>query len=248
VNMSSPRAIRGVVLAGGSGQRLRPLTLTINKHLLPVGSKPMIYYPIERLVEAGVTEIAVVTGVEHIGDIVSHLRSGARFGCSFTYFVQDEPLGIAHALSLTRHFAAGDPVLVVLGDNIFFSPLRPQIDAYFAAGRGARVLLKEVEDPRRFGVARFEGERLVEVQEKPDAPPSDLAVTGIYFYDAAVYDILPSLTPSGRGEYEIADVNNAYIAADQLSWGILDGPWSDAGTHPSLARAQRMVQLQEEGE
>jgi len=239
--MSAPVTVRGVVLAGGSGQRLRPLTLTTNKHLLPVGSKPMIYYPIERLVEAGITEIAVVTGVEHIGDIVSHLRSGERFGCAFTYFVQEEPSGIAHALSLTRHFTAGERFVTVLGDNIFFAPLRPQLDAWLASGLGARVLLKQVPDPQRFGVARFEGERLVEVLEKPSDPPSDYAVTGIYFYDASAYDVAATLTPSARGEYEIADVNNDYIRRGQLGYGVLEGAWSDAGTHASLARAQRLV-------
>lgn len=239
--MATPPPVRGVVLAGGSGQRLRPLTLTTNKHLLPVGSKPMIYYPIERLVEAGITEIAVVTGVEHIGDIVSHLRSGERFGCAFTYFVQEEPSGIAHALSLTRHFTAGERFVTLLGDNIFFSPLRPEIDAWLASGLGGRVLLKQVEDPHRFGVARLDGGKLVEVVEKPDNPPSDYAVTGIYFYDRLAFEAIDALTPSARGEYEIADVNNAYIRAGQLGYGVLDGEWSDAGTHASLARAQRMV-------
>lgn len=243
--MPSSPPVRGVVLAGGSGKRLRPLTLTTNKHLLPVGSKPMIYYPIERLVEAGITEIAVVTGVEHIGDIVSHLRSGDAFGCAFTYLVQDEPLGIAHALGLTRHFTAGERFVTALGDNIFFSPLRPQIDAWIASGLGARVLLKQVEDPQRFGVARFEGQRLVEVLEKPADPPSDYAVTGIYLYDAFAYRAIEQLTPSSRGEYEIAEVNNAYIAAGQLGWGVLEGPWSDAGTHPSLARASALVAARE---
>ena len=243
--MSVPPTVRGVVLAGGSGKRLRPLTLTTNKHLLPVGSKPMIYYPIERLIEAGITEIAIVTGVEHIGDIVSHLRSGERFGCAFTYLVQDEPLGIAHALGLTRQFTAGGRFVAVLGDNIFFSPLRPQIAAWIDSGLGGRVLLKQVADPRRFGVARFEGRRRVGVVEKPAEPPSDYAVTGVYLYDAFAYRAIEALEPSGRGEYEITEVHNAYIAAGQLGWGLLEGPWSDAGTHPSLARASALAAARE---
>ncbi len=238
---SSGAPIRGVVLAGGSGSRLLPLTRTVNKHLLPVGRQPMIYHPVKALVRAGIADILVVTGVEHIGDIVSQLRSGTELGCRFTYRCQDDPLGIADALLLAEDFTRGAPAVVVLGDNIFSAPLRPCIDRYLAAGAGAQVHLKAVPDPHRFGCPRLEQGRLVEIIEKPAHPPSTFAVTGIYCYDAAVYDHIRALQPSARGEYEISDVNNRYLAAGTLRHEVLPGYWTDAGTHESLQRAHQLV-------
>lgn len=234
--------LRGVVLAGGTGSRLWPLTRVVNKHLLPVGRKPMVQHAVEKLVDAGITEICVVTGVEHVGDLVNQLGSGREHGCDFTYRVQDEAGGIAQALGLTRAFARGEPVVVVLGDNIFSAALGPHVRSW--SGRGARLLLSEVPDPGRFGVARFEGERLVEIVEKPAEPPSKLAVTGIYLYDASVYEVIAGLRPSQRGELEITDVNNHFLARGALAWSRLDGWWTDAGTHESLARANRLVGAQ----
>lgn len=233
--------IRGVVLAGGSGSRLLPLTKTTNKHLLPVGDRPMVYYPIERLVAAGIEDILVVTGVHHVGAIVSQLGSGAEFGCRFTYKVQDEARGIADALLLAEDFARGGQVAVVLGDNVFSDPLAPHLAAWAGSGKGAMVLLKEVVDPQRFGVARFDGPTLAEIIEKPVAPPSRLAVTGIYFYDGGVYDIIRTLRPSARGELEISEVNSRYLANGQLAWQTLGGWWTDAGTLESLHRANVLV-------
>lgn len=233
--------LRGVVLAGGSGSRLRPLTAAVNKHLLPVGNKPMIYYAIEKLVEAGITDILLVTGVEHLGDLVNQLRSGRELGCDLTYKVQEEAAGIGDALSLARDFVGPRRLVVVLGDNIFEDALAPHLAAWQASGKAAMVLLKEVPDPHRFGCPRFEGDALVEIVEKPRSPPSSLAVTGIYFYDSAVFDLLAGLTPSARGELEISDVNNRYLARGALAHGRLAGYWTDAGTHESLVRAGQLV-------
>ncbi len=233
--------IRGVVLAGGSGSRLHPLTKTTNKHLLPVGDRPMVYYPIERLCEAGITDILVVTGVHHVGAIVNQLGSGAEFGCRFTYKVQDRAGGIAEALGLAEDFARAGRVAVVLGDNVFSDPLGPHIAAWQASGKGAMVLLKEVPDPTRFGVAQFADGRLVGVVEKPAVPPSRHAVTGIYFYDHRVYEIIRSLVPSPRGELEISEVNTRYLAMGEMHSAPLGGWWSDAGTPESLRRANELV-------
>ena len=232
-----------MVLAGGSGSRLLPLTRTINKHLLPVGQKPMIYYPVQRLVEAGIHDILVVTGVDHIGDIVSQLRSGEEHGCRFTYRVQERPLGIADALSLAEDFARGGPVVVVLGDNIFDAPLRPLIDDWLASDAAAQIHLHRVDDPERFGCPQFVGEQLVEIIEKPVDPPSPFAVTGIYLFDDQVYGFIAELTPSQRGELEISDINNRYLADRALRHAVLPGYWTDAGTHSSLVRANRLVML-----
>ncbi len=231
----------GVLLAGGSGTRLLPLTRTVNKHLLPVGRKPMIYHAVARLVEAGITDILVVTGVEHMGDLVNQLRSGRELGCSLTYRVQEEARGIADALSLARGFTRGRSMVVVLGDNIFEDPLAPWLAAYRASGAEAMVLLKEVPDPQRFGCPRLVDGRIVEIIEKPLVPPSSFAVTGIYFYGEEVFPIIDALTPSTRGELEISDVNNAYLRRGQLHHGVLRGYWTDAGTHESLVRAGRLV-------
>ena len=230
--------LRGVVLAGGSGSRLHPLTKTTNKHLLPVGHQPMVYYPVQRLVEAGIADILVVTGVHHFGALVAQLGSGADFGCRFTYKVQDRAGGIAEALGLAEDFAQGGPVAVVLGDNVFDAPLRPHLDAWIASGRGAMILLARVDDPSRFGVPRFVGDELVEVLEKPERPPSPFAVTGVYAYDAQVYDIIRTLRPSARGELEISEVNTLYVQRGQIYWAELGGRWTDAGTLDSYARAQ----------
>lgn len=233
--------MRGIILAGGTGSRLFPLTLVTNKHLLPVGSKPMIYHPVERLAEAGITEILIVTGVEHIGSIVGLLKSGREFGCQFTYRVQDEAGGIAQALSLAEHFAGDERVCVILGDNIFTDKLKPHVDKYYQKSDGAFILLKEVSDPKRFGVAELDGDKIVSIVEKPTEPKSNLCVTGIYMYDSQVWNIIRTLKPSGRGELEITDVNNAYIRTGNLGFGRLEGSWTDAGTFKSLQRANDMI-------
>ncbi len=223
------------------GTRLMPLTKVTNKHLLPVGRKPMIYYPIEKLVAAGIDDILIVTGVENMGDVVNLLGSGHEFGCRFTYKVQDQAGGIAQALMLAQGFAAGESVVVILGDNIFHADLTGYVDKYSRQEGGAQVLLKEVDDPTRFGVASVENGKVIEIVEKPKVPKSNYCVTGIYFYDNAVFDIISTLKPSGRGELEITDVNNAYIAKGQMSYDILNGWWSDAGTFESLAHVNELV-------
>jgi len=233
--------LKGVVLAGGTGSRLMPLTKVTNKHLLPVGHKPMIYYPIEKLRSTGIEQILIVTGVEHMGDVVSLLGSGSQFGCRFTYKVQDEAGGIAQALSLAEDFAQGGALAVILGDNIFEDDLKSYAERYLAQQAGARVLLKEVPNPERFGVAEISGNRIVGIEEKPERPKSSYAVAGIYFYDAAVFEIIRSLKPSSRGELEITDVNNAYITRGRLEYDILEGWWSDAGTFESFQRVNAMV-------
>lgn len=237
--------MKGIVLAGGTGSRLWPLTKVTNKHLLPVGRKPMIFHPIEKLREAGCAEVLIVTGVEHMGDVVGLLGSGKDFGVRFTYKVQDEAGGIAQALSLGENFAGGDRVAVILGDNIFADSIRGEADAFRAQPSGARVLLKQVSDPHRFGVAELSGDRIAGIEEKPACPRSNYAVTGVYFYDAHVYDIIRTLRPSGRGELEITDVNNAYLRRGELSYGLLRGWWSDAGTFESLARVQELIRESE---
>ena len=233
--------IKGIILAGGTATRLRPLTSVTNKHLLPVGRKPMIYYSIEKLLGAGVEDILIVTGVNHMGAVVNLLGSGHAFGCRFTYKVQDQAGGIAQALGLAENFAGGTSVAVILGDNIFEDPLGPVLDNYREQNGGARILLKKVDDPQRFGVAEVTGDKVVEIEEKPSAPKSHLAVTGIYMYDGGVYDIIRTLKPSGRGELEITDVNNEYIRRGVMGWDLMEGWWSDAGTFESLAKVQQLV-------
>jgi len=234
--------VKGVVLAGGTGSRLFPLTQVTNKHLLPVGRKPMIFHPIEQLRGMGIGEILVVTGREHMGDVLNLLGSGADFGCSFTYRVQDQAGGIAEALGLARSFAGGDRVAVLLGDNIFQHPLKPHLDAFLRQERGARVMLKEVLDANRFGVAELLGGRITSIVEKPDLPGPAPAVVGAYLYDARVFDEIDRLVPSARGELEITDVNNAYAARGELDHGFIDGWWTDAGTFESLALANRLLE------
>lgn len=233
--------MRGVVLAGGTGSRLRPLTKVTNKHLLPVGRKPMIYYPIEKLTAIGIREILIVTGVEHMGDVVGLLGSGREFGCRFTYKVQDEAGGIAQALGLAENFANGQPLAVILGDNVFQDSLKNHAEQFAAQGQGARLLLKQVPDPTRFGVAEIRDGMVLGIEEKPEQPKSDYAIIGVYFYDGSVFDIIRTLKPSARGELEITDVNNAYIAKGQLGYDVLEGWWTDAGTFESLTRANELV-------
>ena len=241
--MSRSDRLRGVVLAGGSGSRLFPLTKVTNKHLLPVGRKPMMFWPIERLQDAGIVDILVVTGREHMGAIVNLLGSGRDHGVSFTYRVQDEAGGIAQALGLARDFVAGGRCVVVLGDNIFTASIRPFVERFLAQPEGARVLLKRVPDPARFGVAELsaDGARLVGIEEKPAKPKSDLAVTGVYMYDARVFDVIAGLKPSARGELEITEVNNDYIRRGALAFDELPGDWTDAGTFESLRRANELA-------
>jgi len=233
--------LRGIVLAGGTGSRLMPLTKVTNKHLLAVGNKPMIYYPIEKLISAGIEEILIVTGLEHMGDVVGLLGSGKDFGCKFTYRVQDEAGGIAQALGLAEHFAAAQSVVVILGDNIFQASLKDYVQKFIAQGKGARVILKQVPDPKRFGVAEIADGKVVSIEEKPENPKSDYAVTGIYFYDASVFEIIRNLKPSGRGELEVSDINSAYIGRGDLAYDIIDGWWTDAGTFESLSKANELV-------
>ncbi len=232
--------MKGIVLAGGTGSRLFPLTKVTNKHLLPVGNKPMIYHPIEKLIEVGIEEILIVTGTEHMGDVVNLLGSGKDFGCRFTYKVQDEAGGIAQALGLAENFAGNDAVVVILGDNIFENSLHKAVNSY--SGSGAQILIQEVHDPERYGVAELEGEKVVSIEEKPVNPKSNYAVTGIYFYDAAVYDCIKTLKPSGRGELEITDVNNYYIFKGMMSSSVLEGWWTDAGTPDSYKHANKLAQ------
>jgi len=233
--------LKGVVLAGGTGSRLKPLTKVTNKHLLPIGQKPMIYYPIEKLTSIGIEEILIVTGIEHMGGVVSLLGSGKDFGCRFTYKVQDEAGGIAQALALAENFAHDHRLVVILGDNIFQASLKGYADQFIAQKTGARILLKQVPNPQRFGVAEFFNGKIISIEEKPEKPKSDYAVTGIYFYDLSVFDIIRTLEPSTRGELEITHVNDAYIKKGQLAYDILDGWWTDAGTFESLMRANELV-------
>jgi glucose-1-phosphate thymidylyltransferase len=234
--------VKGVILAGGTATRLKPLTKVTNKHLLPVGRMPMIYHSINKLRNAGIKEILIVTGVDHMGDVVGLLGSGKEFNCNFTYKVQDEAGGIAQALLLAENFAGKASVAVILGDNIFEDSLKDYLNEYVAQESGAHIILKEVHDPERFGVAEVDGERVTNIEEKPSQPKSNLAVTGIYFYDNKVYDVIRTLKPSARGEYEISDVNNHYIQDNAMSFSRMNGWWSDAGTFESLARVQKLVE------
>ncbi|BAS27967.1 sugar phosphate nucleotidyltransferase [Limnochorda pilosa] len=234
--------MKGVILAGGTGSRLFPLTKVTNKHLLPVGRYPMIYHPIAKLAEAGVHDVLVVTGTEHMGDVVGLLGSGRALGMEFTYRVQDEAGGIAQALGLAEGFVGEDRCVVILGDNIFEESIAPYVERFAAQEEGARILLKEVPDPERYGVAEIEGERIAGIEEKPRRPKSAYSVTGVYMYDARVFDIVKTLRPSRRGELEITDVNNAYIRLGMLHYDILQGWWTDAGTPASLALANRLAE------
>ncbi len=231
--------MKGIVLAGGTGSRLYPLTKVTNKHLLPVGSKPMIYYPIEKLIGAGIDEILIVTGTEHMGDVVGLLGSGHEFGCRFTYKVQDQAGGIAQALGLAENFCGNDSMMVILGDNIFEASLKDGAQSWNE--KGAKVFIKEVHDPQRYGVAELAGDRIIGIEEKPKNPKSNYCVTGIYMYDAGVFEIIKTLKPSGRGELEITDVNNHYITKGEMGFAMLDGWWTDAGTPESYRLANELA-------
>ncbi|MCM3871782.1 MAG: sugar phosphate nucleotidyltransferase [Pyrinomonadaceae bacterium] len=234
--------MKGVVLAGGLGTRLRPLTAVTNKHLLPVYDQPMIHYPIRTLVNAGITDIIIVTGGNSAGDFLKLLGNGKAFGLKhLNYTYQEGEGGIAEALALVEHFAAGDPVCVVLGDNIIETNISSAVRGYRHQGRGAKILLKKVLDPQRFGVPEIDGPRVVRIEEKPEFPKSEFAVIGVYMYDDSVFEIIRTLKPSGRGELEITDVNNAYIDRNEMTWEELEGWWTDAGTFESLLFASNLV-------
>jgi len=233
--------MKGVILAGGTGSRLFPLTKVTNKHLLPVGKYPMIYYPIYKLKCAGIKEILIVTGKENMGAVVNLLGSGYEMGVEFTYKIQEQPGGIAQALGLAEHFVGDNQSVVILGDNIFQDDISDYVANFKKQKIGAKILIKEVPDPRRYGVAELKGERIVSIEEKPQKPKSSYCVTGIYMYDSSVFDIIKTLEPSHRGELEITDVNNAYIKAGTLTFDILKGWWTDAGTFSSLALANELT-------
>jgi glucose-1-phosphate thymidylyltransferase len=235
--------MKGVILAGGQGTRLQPLTNVLNKHLLPVGPVPMIYYPIQRLVEAGIKDILIITGPEDIGSIANQLGSGKEWGAKFTFKVQDTPGGIAHAVSFAEDFVNGESMVVILGDNLFSDSLSPYIKNFLSERKEAKLFLKRVEDPERFGVAVLNNGEVTEVIEKPKSYKSDLAVTGIYMYTPEVFKIIKNLSPSGRGELEITDVNNQFIKEKKVSAEILEGEWIDAGTRESLELASKLAKV-----
>jgi len=234
--------MKGVILAGGLGTRLHPMTRVTNKHLLPVFDRPMIYYPLQQMVAAGLEEILLVTGGNSAGDFLKLLGNGREFGLRHLHYTyQEGEGGIAEALGLAEDFSDGEPLCVILGDNLFQDSLAPHIGSFREREEGAMILLKEVDDAQRFGVVEFRGQDLLRVMEKPRDPPSNLAVTGCYFFDGQVFRIIRGLEPSARGELEITDVNNAYIRGGGMTWEVLEGWWTDAGTIPSLYRASQLV-------
>jgi glucose-1-phosphate thymidylyltransferase len=233
--------MKGIILAGGTGSRLFPLTKVTNKHLLPVGKYPMIFHAIAKLKEAFINDILIVTGKEHMGDVVNLLGSGKDFDLSFTYKVQDEAGGIAQALGMAEQFVNNDRMVVLLGDNVFSDSIVSFVEGFKLQQTGAKILIQEVPDPQRYGVPDLEGNRIVSIEEKPNKPKSNYAVTGIYMYDNRVFDIIRSLKPSERGELEITDVNNAYIQSHELSYDILSQWWTDAGTHASYSKANELA-------
>ena len=234
--------MKGIVLAGGTGSRLSPLTKITNKHLLPIYDRPMIYYPIQTMVDAGIRDIMVVTGGRHSGGFLELLANGKHFGLKhINYTYQEGEGGIADALGLAEHFADGGRICVILGDNIIQDSIRHMAEDFDRQERGAKILLKQVHDAERFGVAEIRDERIVGIEEKPKKPKSNLAVTGIYMYDASVFDKIKTLVPSNRGELEITDVNNAYIHEGGMTFSFLEGWWTDAGTFESLLRAANLV-------
>ncbi|MCM3493403.1 sugar phosphate nucleotidyltransferase [Paenibacillus lactis] len=234
--------MKGIILAGGTGSRLYPLTKVTNKHLLPVGKYPMIFHAVHKLKQADIQDILIVTGKDHMGDVVNLLGSGHEMGVTFTYKVQDEAGGIAQALDLAEQFVGNDQMVVILGDNVFEDDILPFVDNFRKQKSGAKILIQEVSDPTRFGVPELDGDRIVSIEEKPKQPKSNYAVTGIYMFDHSVFDIIKTLKPSARGELEITDVNNAYIERGELTFDLLRGWWTDAGTHASLARAHDLAQ------
>ena len=234
--------MKGIVLAGGLGTRMSPLTRITNKHLLPVYDRPMIYYPVQTLIESGIKEILIVTGGNSAGDFLKLLRNGAEFGLHhLNYAYQEGENGIAAALSLAEDFADGGPVCVVLGDNILQNSISAAVKKFRHQGSGAKILLSKVHDPQRFGVPVFQDGTIVRIEEKPQKPASPYAVIGVYMYDHRVFEITRRLKPSARGELEITDVNNEYIAAGDMTWDVLEGWWTDAGTFDSLLRASNLV-------
>ena len=236
--------MKGIILAGGLGTRLFPLTKITNKHLLPIYDQPMIFYPIQTLVDAGIRDITIVTGGNYAGDFLRLLGNGKEFGLThINYVYQEGEGGIAEALGLCRHFAEGKQIIVVLGDNILEQSIAPAVEIYKQGATGAKILLKKVPDPQRFGVAALDNDKVVKIIEKPEHPPSNLAVIGVYMYDSRVFDIISTLKPSDRGELEITDVNNQYIEWGEMTYEIIDGWWTDAGTFDSLYRANRLVAL-----
>jgi glucose-1-phosphate thymidylyltransferase len=235
--------MKGVILAGGTGTRLYPLTKVTNKHLLPVGKEPMIFNPIRQLFSAGITEILVVTGKDHMGEIVRLLGSGSDFDCNFTFRVQEKAGGIADALALAEVFANSDRIVVILGDNILTHSIRKYVDDFEKQPAGAKILLKRVGDPERFGIAALDerNKMIIQIDEKPENPKSDFAVIGVYMYDPQVFDVIQKITPSERGELEITSVNNWYIEHAEMTYDIVEGGWTDAGTFESLMHANLML-------
>jgi len=234
--------VKGIVLAGGLGTRMLPLTKITNKHLLPVFNKPMIYYPIQTLVDAGIKDILLVTGGTNAGDFLRLLGNGKEFGLKhLNYTYQEGEGGIAEALGLAEYFAAGEKIVVILGDNLLQQGIKKAVDNFQRQEKGAKILLKEVSQPQRFGVAEISGDRIVSIAEKPEAPKSNFIVTGFYMYDSQVFDIVRTLKPSARGEMEITDVNNAYIEQGTMTFEILEGWWTDAGTFESLYNATCLI-------
>jgi glucose-1-phosphate thymidylyltransferase len=234
--------MKGVILAGGLGTRLYPLTKVTNKHLLPVYDKPMIYYPIQTLINAGIDDILIVTGGNNAGDFLRLLGNGKEFGLKhINYTYQEGEGGIAEALRLAEFFASGEKICVVLGDNLIEKNIRKAVENFQKQKEGAKILLKEVPDPQRFGVAELKGDRIVRIEEKPEKPKSQYAVIGIYLFDQEVFNFIKTLKPSDRGELEITDVNNQYIEKGLMTWDILEGWWTDAGTFESLLRANQLV-------
>jgi len=234
--------MKGVILAGGLGKRLYPLTKITNKHLLPVHDKPMIFYPLQTLINAGIDDILIVTGGNHAGDFLRLLGNGKEFGLKhINYTYQEGEGGIAEALGLAEHFAESDKIVVILGDNIIEGNIIRQVNAFRKQKEGAKILLKEIPDPERFGVPQIVDDKIVKIEEKPKTPKSNFAVIGIYMYDERVFDIIRTLSPSPRGELEITDVSNVYIKEGKMTYDILEGWWSDAGTFESLLRAGNLV-------
>jgi glucose-1-phosphate thymidylyltransferase len=232
--------MKGVILAGGKGLRLYPLTKVTNKHLLPVGKEPMIFNPIHKLTSAGISDILIVSDAEQMGSIANLLGSGAEFGCNFTYKAQEAPLGIAHALSLAEDFAKNDKIVVILADNITTGSIKKFVDDFALQPKGAKVLLRKVDNPSRYGIAAIDEHQVLAIEEKPNVPKTNFAVVGYYMYDSEVFNIIRSIKPSSRGEYEITDVNNVYAQRKELTYDFLDGEWTDAGTFESLLFANEM--------
>lgn len=234
--------MKGVILAGGLGKRLEPLTRITNKHLLPIYNKPMVYYPLNTLIEAGIEEIMIVTGGNNAGDFLRLLGDGSEFGLKHIHYTyQRGEGGIAEALALCEDFVEKDKVVVILGDNLIEKSIKSTVEKFDKQKSGARILLKKVDDPQRFGVAELDGDKIIKIVEKPKNPKTNLAVTGIYMYDDYVFEFIKTLKPSQRGELEITDVNNLYIKKNDLKFDILDGWWTDCGTFDSLFRASSLV-------